>query len=356
MQHNLSELEDRIDYPSSLMICDKVLAHISEKLIAREYKKKILDFSNLLPQSFKFSSFILECPLTEKTNWADISFYVDLSQEHFFQDIPTLPLSWQSCEGWKQLSPFIKDCFEKGFFSGFLFGIYNQIWIEFDVGSSRNYPFRPSFFLNTSKVKNNVLCSTIRVCTPYFKSSGTSLEVLQTLSDLLIEGLAICQIGFMLSRSGNTLRVHIRGNDPHKIAKYISDIGISILSPSMFDLLKKMGPLVDSIGLNLDVAHNQLTSKIGLEFAIAYNCPKREERWSQCFDILRSECKIDTEKQIAIQEWTGQTADYIGNSIYCPYFWFVYSRSISHVKIIYDTESRPTIKIYLHTNLKVLQK
>lgn len=346
-------------YPDVSSLCEKTFSILSRELIGENYIEKLKSFVGLLPQDLNFSRFCLECPLKEGENWGDISFSIDLLTRSPILELSNLPNAWQKCPIWNQLCLFSKACLETNLLSDQMQGIDHWIWAEFDVGSSPLSSHIPSIFLKTTKVRKENLTQVVSHCQPFFGISDASLAVLQKCNEALIGDLKIGFVAFMLPRAGKPLRVCIFSQrlDPSTTVQYLSSIGILDYPSSLINVIKKMRPYADSMGLILDITDNQLSSKIGLEFFFPQQSQmKREEIWRSYFEILSEECSIDMNKLPLSLDWHGHDLEFIGNSIHPPYYFLIRQRDINNMKLVFNPGKEIQAKIYFETILSTCEK
>lgn len=355
----MSTMKPAFAYPELSSLCEKSLSFMREELISEKYRKKLLSFTQLLPQKLNFSNFGFECPLYGEENWGDILFHIDLLKETSIQDLSILPEPWQQCSGWNRLSKFSRECIEKKLFSGDLHEIDPKIWIEFDVGSSSVSPYKPSIWLHTSKIRKSALHKTLQNCASFFEIPTPTLELIRKYSDSLIGSTHIAEMGFMLSRPvNNAVKLEIRGRELSYITipEYLSLLGISDIPASLTHVLKNMAPIVDGTALEVGIEDGKVSSKIGLQFSISPHQHERELLWQRCFDILGLDGEINQKKRVASLDWYGHDLEYIGNSVLPPYFLLSALRTISHVKLTFTPGQETRAKIYFETRLAILKK
>jgi hypothetical protein len=258
---------------------------------------------------------------------------------------------------WSKVGRFCRHWTEPG--SGLEQGI-REIWLEFDVdGNTIGLP-RPSVFIGFQPHRS---------VAEYQWLSETTVEMFQDtlLTTAFRQHLATCfsslpagahlfSLGVMLSRPYEWARVCVGGLTPHETLPYLQQIGWPGPMNELQRMFEAVSPLVDEFGLALDVGQGVLP-KLGLECYLWETSPQKEPRWERLLDCLVGWGQCSPEKKDALLRWPGghfhglTPADVrrLRQTEY-PLLHNIFTRRISHLKIVLDPGQPPETKAYLELN------
>jgi hypothetical protein len=179
---------------------------------------------------------------------------------------------------------------------------------------------------------------------------------LRLCADSLPAGGTISHIGAMLSRSIKAVRVNVKGISPEQLPDYLMQIGWSDPINTFSTLISTLSEFADSILLSFDVGDTVLP-RIGLE-CFLNNQPCDEPRWQLFLDYLVERKLCTLPKQNALLNWPGFSRKSSVPDLWPSNIGFgdrllgsraisLFSRWISHIKLVYQPGNTLEAKAYL---------
>lgn len=151
------------------------------------------------------------------------------------------------------------------------------------------------------------------------------------------------QIGFMLSRSLQAVRLCLFDLPPGEVFPYLERIGWGGSRDELGRYLEAFRPHADFVGLHLDIGE-EIYPHAGVEPNFNAGCwtrqPQTEPRWHGQLEQLLALGLMTEEQRRALLGWTGHDKVVLeGRS-------FLLLRGLSHVKVVLRPGSRPLAKAY----------
>ncbi len=249
-----------------LLIPAQALAEIAQ--IARHLPGAITDF------------FGFECPLGSHCTGA--GFGICCRTSHISQEILAgNRLAWDpfaqlaDSAVWQRIREFCREWAKP---ESALHGAVHNIWFEFDVGRTRSQLPVPSVFLGTHQIGP----SSIRTGTCGSRDEspwlmGLALPILlggemrpavhsevERALEALPANVRVFQVGSMLARESQAVRLCLRGIGTWQIPEYLEAIGWEGGWHLLEDLLEQLGQTLTRVDLAVDITDTVLP-KIGLE-------------------------------------------------------------------------------------------
>jgi len=251
-----------------------------------------------------------------------------------------------------------------------------NIWLEFDTPDAfadGEIPI-PSFFMGVNDVykcdsldeQKQRRAWLVEETLPllFGKSLPTAnQEMLYHCFQELPKGAHVFQIGLMLARQVETVRLCIRNISPLQIASYLSAISWKGNIEKLTQFLHLLSPLVDRIDLNIDVDFST-RSKVGLECYL-FQQPSLEPKWITFFDFLEEKELCLPEKRESVFSYPGFLRESTNQDqwpeglkrltkILGTKNEGILFRGIHHVKVIYENDAPQEAKSYLYVNRQIL--
>ncbi len=274
---------------------------------------------------------------------------------------------------WQRIQTFAKEWNTST--SAIAKNVFN-IWLEFDTPNcfaNGEIPI-PSFFIGANDIYR---CDSLEeqkkrrawlVEEVFTLLLGKSLpianqEMLYHCFQELPKGAYVFQIGLMLARQVETVRLCIRNISPLQIGSYLSAISWKGNIEKLTQFLHLLSSLVERVDLDIDV-DTSTQSKIGLE-CYFYQQPSLEPRWIPFFDFLEERSLCLPEKREAIFSYPGYLRESANQDqwpeglkrltqILGAKNEGILFRGIHHVKINYDNDTPQEAKSYLYVTRKIL--
>ncbi|MCI0398533.1 MAG: hypothetical protein L0332_02730 [Chloroflexi bacterium] len=261
---------------------------------------------------------------------------------------------------WSQVRRFCAEWVRP---ASFLQGGIREIWLEFDVAGDTPELPQPSVFIGFDSAAPPA---------EYQQLSEVTITTLQAelLSASFRRNLATCfaalpaaarlfSLGVMLARRYDRARVCV-GNVPKDQAlAYLQQIGWPGPLDRVQELIGDLSPLVDEYGLALDVGDN-ISPKLGLECYLLEPSPAKESRWSQLLDYLAATGQCAPEKKEGLLRWPGRQfhglspdeAAQLRATAHSgfPRLHNIFTRKISHLKVVLEPGKPQETKAYLELN------
>ncbi len=200
------------------------------------------------------------------------------------------------------------------------------VWLEFDVSGGLREELEPSLFFAlrdpqpyirpVSDQRNRSLawiCHSL-IPTAWGRLVSPSLE--QNLShalELCPEGVDFLQIGLMLSRNIQALRLCLFKIMPQEVVPFLHSVGWRGKESRLAPVLERYSPFVDSFCLHLDIGES-IFPTLGVETLYDGkkdpwdHQPPRETRWKLLFDRLVDDGLCLPSKRDALLNWPSRTA------------------------------------------------
>ena len=205
---------------------------------------------------------------------------------------------------WARLSQFCAEWMDPS--SPLHAGIHN-IWLEFDLDGGKSGAPEPSIFLSLVPSSwRDTLAGTER---------ALSLLLGKPLPSPLRENVARCfhacpgvasvsQVGAMLSREGEALRVCVQQLAPDQILPYLLEIGWPGPAAELETVISRLGAHAGQITLlDIDVGH-RVQPSIALEYGFGRR-PESKPGWAAFLDLLVKEGLCAPPKRDALLGWPG---------------------------------------------------
>ena len=247
--------------------------------------------------------------------------------------------------------------------------LYNKVlglWFEFDMIEKSSETPVPCIFLHTTPLRIDtpedmkkftwLTDTALPLLTGHHVSENIERQLLQAVQQLP-EGAVLMDAGVMLSRSTSGVRLIIARICPTKIIPYLTALGWSDDNKEVPTLLKELGQQVTRLVLHINITETGIDSKIGLECSFSPDLYHLETRWSAFFDYLVKKRVCLPEKKEAAITFPGvEQEDPSYNFNLTSYkaaarlsdsdFSSALVRYISHIKLIYKTNSPLEAKVY----------
>ena len=319
-----------------------VSPYIHSKLVSPTALFHLYRLTQNLPP---FSFAILECYLKANQSRVDMEVglcCISLNLPQNFLRNPNCQIFRKIYQEWTQPNSFLNQRVQ-------------NIWLEFDiVGQNSKIPVPCIFFsLNQEIVSNSQ--DLIDIASKLLNQRISPR--LESKLQLSINSLAgIHYLGAMLSRSKQSIRIVTNKIAPRQLLDYLVKLGWKYPTASLQSLISDLSELVDYICLSYDLGETILP-RIGLE-CFFYQQPRDEPRWQSFLDYLIAKGLCTVPKKNAVLSWTGfcqkssQPDLWPKNLTWVDSFLgskalSVFSREISHIKVVYEPNGILEAKVYL---------
>ena len=199
----------------------------------------------------------------------------------------------------------------------------NAVWLEFDATDGRPEPslffalHDPESYIRSAHGKSNRsmewICQTlIRTAWGCLVSPSLEQNLSRTL-EICPEEVDLLQIGLMLSRNIEALRLCIFKIPPQDVSPFLQSIGWSGDMRRLTQILECYSPFFDSLCLHLDIGE-YIFPTLGVELFYSGKKdlwdrqPPLETRWKLFFDRLVDDGLCLPSKRDALLDWPSRTS------------------------------------------------
>jgi hypothetical protein len=235
-----------------------------------------------------------------------------------------------------------------------------EAWLEFDLdGCTPGAPPPSIFFGLRSEVPPDEVYAVVQeALSVLLGESGRTRPALRRCFETGIDGVWPNQVGVMLSRDTDALRLCTQMREIDLVVPFLRRAGWPVRAGELEQLIAEM---LHSIGPRVMVAIDVGASvhpKVGLELHLAKQ-PADQPRWAALFDALVARELCIPAKRDALLAWPGTSVP-IGGAVAWPECLIVESlcqppdrfstfvRRLYHVKLVYQPEKPLEAKAYLY--------
>jgi hypothetical protein len=354
-----------------------VAATVPPQLISPSAFSDIDGVARVLPATLAYNTFGFECRLAEMAPRADFSVLAGAScgRESLagLHPTSTLPARLMTDPIWRRVADFAVQWADP---SSPLYRAVDNVWLEFDVDGAPPVIPIPSVFLaprpSGQEGAKGVAyepdldgyITTIETVIQLLSGNELAPRKLETLSDCfraLSSVEHVFQVGLMLSRGAEAVRLCINLRSVEGIVEYLAGVGWPCSEADVLGVLEPIASLVDYVCLDIDVGET-VHHKIGLEcYFDGIKQPRTEPRWGVFLDSLVRDGLCTADKRDALLSYPGyvdENAEGIpwpaalrrashllgGRSL------STFIRSLHHVKVVYQPGEGLEAKAYLAVN------
>jgi hypothetical protein len=338
--------------------------YLSDAIVSKENFENIQRVSRFFPGNL--TTFLgFETRLGEQTNKADFAFAISGigKDRDILKDLlenNDLAKGFLKHSEWKHISDFAKSWSDP---TSEISDKIRCFWLEFDRPGKTPDLLVPSVFFGPTKTENNDPSQytwVTEIAIPLLKGQKISEEIAALINNCLRKmpkNATLFQVGTMLSRNVNAIRLHIKMLHPDQIIPYIKDIGWKHDTIELYQLLDDFKDLVDRFVISYDITDEGINSKIGIELSFSGNNFQNEQRWEKLLDYLVEKEMCIPEKRNALLSYTSvDEKEAINISVMNPIISATgYSddlnqskvvRYINHIKIVFEPEKQIIVKAY----------
>ena len=346
--------------------------HLSPALVSDESLSDIEMVAHMFPGMIS-SFFGFECRLGDKNARAD--FLLCAKPDEKGREILAdqndqikLPSFFFEQPAWNRIREF---CVNWSDISSPLYENVKNVWLEFDLDKAPDKIPTPSFFFGSETIRKSSLISNdsqsnyyqhqwvIENALKIVRGGLVSPDIQSNLINcfnLLPSEAHVFQIGSMMSRNTDAVRICIRDISTDMMPKYLNDIGWEDSTSDLNRLLVKLDQYVDRVDLDLDIGAT-IFPKIGLECYLDQD-PNYEPRWQLFLDELVTDGICIPEKRDSLLSYEGISNDKSSTDLWPPYLLemsrnlkslagSIIYRFINHIKIVYQPDFPLEAKAYL---------
>lgn len=271
---------------------------------------------------------------------------------------------------WKQIALFSEEWTNK---DSLLKNKVKCFWLEFDMPEMQSDLIIPSVFFGPEKIPQDASSDPeaqfawlVNDALPLLRGKRLPLKVKEQLLsciEKIPKGASLFQVGTMLSRSTNDVRLYINKIHPERIIPYLTMLGWHDADDQLQNLIMDIGAKAERFVLSFDVTADGIGPRIGLECSFEENRYHEEPRWEPLFDYLVEQGMCLPEKRDALLRYSGvEHPDDFSGGVMKPlvsvsqHLDDIFSgslvRYISHVKVVYipgrplEAKAYPAVRLF----------
>jgi hypothetical protein len=352
-----------------------IKAHLPIALIDTAQWDSILGISDILPSAMT-TFFGFECRLGNAEAKADFLLCADASEagrrvlaaNAYNIDLPKTLFHHPV---WQHIRLFSTNWESE---ASVLYDRIRNVWLEFDTATPTDsmIPVPSCFvapepiFVTPALQQDHPHAAIWDIALPLLLghelAQATKQNLIQCIAQLP-EHAYIFQIGLMLARESDTVRLCIRDIPPQALVTYLQGLNWPGNLDRLNALLTEITPMVDRIDLDIDVS-DILHPKIGLECYL-FKQPKFDDRWNNFLDylVLQGHCLL--QKRQALIEYPGYIRQKLapdlwpsdmrklGGLLGTGYEWVVF-KGLHHIKLVYQADELKEAKAYLYSSRSLI--
>ncbi len=298
-----------------------------------------------------------ECPLSRPDAVADILFHTAKgSLGHRLLAGQTASSLDAFCDGsspcWQALRAFARLWAEPD--HPFYAHVYN-IWLEFDTGAASSAAeaadlFRqPNVFfgLNAKPDDHDALLRVVPNALDVLSGGKADTCGLAPLIESLPAGGRLFQIGLMLARSGRGLRACVDQLGIELVPEWLTGLKWQGDVEALSDFLRRLAPLQHSMAVDLDVTHEGVAEKVGLECYVNRRADDPSQ-WPRLLGFVEDIGLCLPEKRRDLLDFPGSTRPPTRpRTSDVGVVYLDITRAIHHVKLAFDGGRAVEAKGYL---------
>lgn len=339
---------------------------LPESLVSNDNFADIQSVSRYFPSNV--TSFLgFECRLGEKTPRADFAFAISgmgNDRDVFIKLLKDdyLPDDFFTKNEWKNISGFAAAWSNP---DSLIHKNVQCFWLEFDLFDKTPETPVPCVFFGPKKSSSSNYDWIVNEALPLLKGGRIPEKVVDlfyTSIGKIPDNATLFQVGTMLSRASNAVRVHVNKLKPEQILPYLKDIGYNDKENKLNDLINELDDKADRFVVSFDITDDGIGSKIGIELSFSDNNFDKESRWKDLLDYLEEKNLCLKEKKEALLSYQGAeiNEDYYDSKM-IPITSAAEQqynkkttnivRYINHIKIVYRPNKKLEAKAYAAVRL-----
>lgn len=271
-----------------------------------------------------------------------------------------LPSSFLNNSEWQNIYRFTKEWSNS---ESILFSKVHGLWLEFDSNEFLNDIPVPSVFFHPASISADKLDRIedkwfTRIAIPLLTGKKISSKIENNIFrciENLPPGAALFQIGAMLSRSSDSVRLVFKRIQPNDIIPYLKSIGYKNDTTALEETLNEMKEFVTRMVLHIRVGE-EVDPVVGIEGSFYPDRYHEETGWTKFLDYLKNKDLCNPEKYSALISYPGiETSEneYNTDMDFIPSIKIsdeskikTLIRYISHIKITYSPDHKLEAKAY----------
>ncbi len=341
-------------------------------LVSKDNFREILNIARLFPGNL--TSFLgFECRLGSPDARADWAFAISgLNGDRFVLENLLkdgyLPGQLLIQNEWRQIKDFAKTWADS---ESILNDKVQCFWLEFDMPKdSPDIPI-PCVFFGPTKLPKGISANDYnnyewltKVALPILRGQPLTKGIetyLKNCIERMPKNATLFQIGTLLSRSADGVRIYINKLQPKEVIPYLNSIGWFDETGEFTKLIKEVKDMADRFVVSFDVNEDGIGPRVGIELSFDSKIFQKETRWVKLLDYLVDKNLCLSEKRDALLNYQGSEEEFTDltmeplkaasgnlNKIFSS----TIVRYISHIKIVYqpaeilEAKAYPAVRLF----------
>lgn len=353
---------------------------VSDQLIDASHWADIEAIAQWLPSPIT-NFFGFECRLGDPTPQADFLLSVgadEAGQRILAGQSPRYPLADTLLREpvWQQVQQFTQTWLEE---ASDLHANVNNIWLEFDVDGRSAEPPIPSCFFGSQTILVNPdaqepaaeprhhWITQTAIAQLQGKELDAALEAqLRRCLEALPVGSHVFQVGLMLARPVNMVRICLRNITPKQVLTYLEQLAWSGSIEALSPYLVELSQLADRVDVDLDISPQGVGPKLGFECYLRAQ-PKQNPAWVEFLDYLVTAGWCLPQKRDALLSYPGfvrerdhkdrwpshlrKLSQFVGEGQEGVFF-----RGLHHIKTVFHIDRMVEAKAYCWVSQQLIGK
>lgn len=339
-------------------------ANVPDKLISTNNYSQIKNIAKFFKNNIT-SFFGFETNICNNNSKSDYLFAISSrngEREALLQLLESgiFPSSFINNSEWQNIYRFTKEWANS---ESILFSKVHGLWLEFDSNEYSNETPIPSVFFHPASITASKLEKIedkwfTRIALPLLTGKKISSRIEENLFrcvEKLPPGAALFQIGAMLSRSSDSIRLVFKRIQPDDIIPYLQSIGYKKDTTKLKETLNELKEYVTRMVLHIRVGE-EIDPVVGIEGSFYPDKYHEETGWAKFLDYLKDKGLCHPEKYSALINYPGietNENEYDNEADIIPSIKMsddtkikTLIRYISHIKITYSPDRELEAKAY----------
>jgi hypothetical protein len=343
------------------------------QLVSPDNFKEIITMAKYFPGNL--TSFLgFECRLgvqNARTDWAFAISSIGKDRHVFFNLLNDgyLPEQFLQQNAWRYINDFANAWINPN--SVLRYNI-KCFWLEFDMPESLPETPIPSVFFGPEKIPEGKKVNDfsnyewlITAALPILKGQRIKKNIERRIKkciESLPENASLFQVGTILSKSTNDIRLYINHLNPKQIISYLNEIGWKDKRGEFTKLINELEDKAERFVLSFDVTDKGIGPRIGVELSFSSKDFINENKWNHLLDYLVEKGWCLPERRDALLNYQStnfsggimkpltSASQHLDDLIHSKIV-----RYINHIKIVYqpgkeiEAKAYPAIRLFKET-------
>ncbi len=233
--------------------------------------------------------------------------------------------------------------------------LVHNVWLEFDASDSGTYPdasrviAHPNLFFgpDNDRMDKTALAGIMHEALNILAPDGTMVDETLSFIESLPPDADLFQVGLMLPRPTDAIRVCVKAIPPDRISSWLAGIKWNGDPAALDRLIETITGITSDLAVDLDLAHGGIADRIGLECYMDWMADDTVQ-WSKFLDAIDHLNLCQPSKREGLLAYPGTNGiqkkkSHISDGIICLEIY----RKINHLKLTFIQDRAIEAKAYL---------